>query len=431
MDANRKTAYYALMDVEAKKSYSNIALNHHIICGKPSQPSFVRELVYGVLENKKLLDYTIAQFLENGAVGLKNSDLIVLEMGIYQLGYMNSVPEYAAVNESVVLAKKFCRGREAMINAVLRNYIRNKNSVKLPDRVEDEVRFLSIKYSCEEWIVSMWIDQYGVEETEKILAASQGNPGLIIRVNTLKTGKEDLGRRLVERGFEVKNSTVCDSALKVTKGSGILDGKLYKNGLFSIQDESSMKTVEIFDPKPGETIIDVCAAPGGKTLAIAERMSNRGEIIATDIYLRKLGIINKEAERLGVSIVRTWPWDATKVDSDLFQKADRVLADVPCSGLGVIRRKPEVKYKKKIYEFDSLPRKQMEILNVAAQYVKPCGVLQYSTCTINKNENEKIIKEFLRKHKNFTVVEEKQFMPHLDGTDGFYVCKMEKNGTLI
>ena len=430
MDANRKTAYYTLMDVEAKKSYSNIALNHHIICGKPNKPSFVRELVYGVLENKKLLDYIIGKFIDHGIDSLKTSDLVVLEMGIYQLGYMNSVPEYAAVNESVALAKRFCRGRDAMINAVLRAYIREKN-VTLPDRASDEIKYLSIRYSCEEWIVSMWVDQYGIEETEKILAASQGNPGLIIRVNTLKTGKEDLARRLEERGFEVKNSTICDSALKVTKGSGILDGKLYKNGLFSIQDESSMKTVEILDPKPGETVIDVCAAPGGKTLAIAERMSNRGEIIATDIYLRKLGIINKEAERLGISIVRTWPWDATKVDSDLLQKADRVLADVPCSGLGVIRRKPEVKYKKKIYEFDSLPRKQMEILKVAAQYVKVGGVLQYSTCTINKNENEKIIKEFLRKNKNFVILEEKQFMPHIDGTDGFYVCKMLKNGSLI
>lgn len=431
MDTNRKTAYHTLIDVEAKKSYSNIALNHHIICGKPSSPSFVRELVYGVLENQMLLDYIINHFVETGTEHLKVNDLIVLRMGIYQLGYMKSVPEYAAVNESVMMAKRFCKGRDGFINGVLRSYIRDKLTLKLPDRLEDEVRHLSIKYSCSPWIVEMWIDQYGSEETEKILAASQGNPGLTIRVNSLKTGKEDLARRLRDRGFEVENSVICDSALRVTKGSGILDGKLYKNGLFSIQDESSMKTVELLDPRPGEMIVDVCAAPGGKTLAAAERMSNRGQIIGTDIYLRKLGIVNKEAERLGISIVRTWPWDATKVDSELIEKADRVLADVPCSGLGVIRRKPEIKYKRQLSEFDSLPRKQLEILTVSAKYVKRGGILQYSTCTINKDENQKVIKDFLKKNKDFSILEERQFMPHIDGTDGFYVCKMIKKDSLI
>ncbi|WP_312354568.1 16S rRNA (cytosine(967)-C(5))-methyltransferase RsmB [Aminipila sp.] len=424
MDTNRRTAYHTLMDVETKNSYSNLALNHQIICGKPSSPSFVRELVYGVLENKLLLDYIIGHFATKGVNKIKTSDWVVLRMGIYQLGYMDSVPEYAAVNESVLLAKKFCRGREGFINGVLRSYIRDKDAVKLPDRSIDEIKYLSIQYSCAEWIVETWIDQYGAEATEEILMNSQGNPGLCIRVNTLKTGKEDLARRLNERDFEVKDSEICDVALQVIKGKGILEDSLYKNGLFSVQDESSMKTVEILDPKPGETIIDVCAAPGGKTLAAAERMSNRGQIIATDIYLRKIAVINKEAGRLGISIVKAQPGDATKVDSELLEKADRVIADVPCSGFGVIRRKPEIKYKKKISEFDLLPIKQLEILTVASKYVKKGGILQYSTCTINKQENENVIKEFLRKNENFSIVEERQFMPHMDHTDGFYVCKM-------
>lgn len=431
MDANRKTAYYTLLDVESKKSYSNIALNHQIICGKPSSPSFVRELVYGVLENKKYLDYTIGHFVASGIDKIKVSDLVVLRMGIYQLGYMNSVPEYAAVNESVLLAKKFCRGREGFINGVLRSYIREKSSVNLPDRNLDEVKHLSIKYSCAEWIVELWMEQYDAETTEELLKNSQGNPGLSIRVNTLKTGKEDLTRRLTEKNFEVKESHICDSALRVTKGNGILESQLYKSGLFSVQDESSMKTVEILDPQPGEMIVDVCAAPGGKTLASAERMSNRGRIIARDIYLRKLNIINKEAERLGISIVNTSTWDATKVDSELLEKADRVIVDAPCSGLGVIRRKPEIKDKKKVNGFDSLPAKQLEILTVSSKYVKKGGVLQYSTCTINKQENQRVIKEFLRKNKDFSIVQERQFMPHIDMTDGFYVCKMVRSKNLI
>ena len=431
MDANRKTAYYALMDVESKKAYSNIALNHQIICGRPSSPSFVRELVYGVLEHKMLLDYIINHFVKTGTAKMKINDLIVLRMGIYQLGYMDSVPEYAAVNESVALAKKFCRGREGFINGVLRSYIRDKFSVKLPDRAEDEIEFLSIKYSCARWIVELWVDQYGAEEAEEILKASIGNPGLCIRVNTLKTGKADLANRLRDKGFEVEDSKVAHHALRVTKGSNLVNDKLHKLGLFSIQDESSIKTVEILNPQPGDVVIDVCAAPGGKTLAAAEMMSNRGNIVSTDIYLRKLSIVNKEAERLGVSIVRTWPWDATKIDSDLLEKADKVIADVPCSGLGVVRRKPEIKYKKNMNEFDSLPRKQFEILTVASKYVKKGGVLQYSTCTINKNENENIVREFLRKNKEFSIVEEKQFLPHVDGTDGFYVCKMVRSEDLL
>lgn len=431
MDANRKTAYYTLMDVESKKSYSNIALNHHIICGRPGSPSFVRELVYGVLENKKLLDYTISHFIKTDISKVKINDLVVLRMGIYQLGYMDSVPEYAAVNESVMLAKKFCRGREGFINGVLRAYIRDKFSVRLPDRAEDEIKYLAVRYSCEEWIVELWADQYGIDETEELLKASHGNPGLCIRVNTLKTGREDLSARLRAKGFETENSSIAKTALKVTKGKGILEDKLYKNGLFSVQDESSTKTVEILNPQPGDMVVDVCAAPGGKTLAAAEMMSNRGKIVATDIYLRKLAIVNKEAERLGVSIVKTWPWDATKIDSELVEKADKVIADVPCSGLGVIRRKPEIKYKKNLRELDSLPRKQLEILTVASKYVKLGGIVQYSTCTINKNENEKVVREFLKKNKNFSIVEEYQFMPHKDKTDGFYVCKMKKSDELI
>lgn len=431
MDSNRKTAYNTLMDVETKKSYSNIALNHHIICTKPSSPAFVRELVYGVLENKLFLDYILEHFVTKGIAKVKTSDLVVLRMGIYQLGYMDSVPEYAAVNESVLLAKKFCRGRQGFINAVLRSYIRNKSSIKLPDKSSDVKKYLSIKYSCAEWIIEMWINQYGVEVTEEILNNSQGNPGLTIRVNTLITGKEDLARRLNQRNFEVENSNICGSALSVIKGNGIIEDKLYKEGLFSIQDESSMKTVEILDPQPGEVVIDVCAAPGGKTLAAAERMSNRGQIIASDIYLRKLGIIKREAERLGISIVETFAWDATKVNSELLKKADRVIVDAPCSGLGVIRRKPEIKYKKKLEEFGSLPKKQLEILTTASNYVKSGGVLQYSTCTINVQENGEVVKEFLQKNHEFSIVEERQFMPHIDMTDGFYVCKMVKNNSLI
>ncbi|MBK5246762.1 MAG: 16S rRNA (cytosine(967)-C(5))-methyltransferase RsmB, partial [Peptostreptococcaceae bacterium] len=378
MDANRKTAYYTLMDVELKKSYSNISLNHHIICGKPDSPAFVRELVYGVLENKLLLDNIIDHFVANGIEKIKASDLIILRMGVYQIGHMDSVPEYAAVNESVNLAKKFSKGREGFINGVLRSYIKNPYAAKLPDRNVDEIKYLSIKYSYEPWIIELWMDQFNTDFVEEMLAAGNKTPELVIRVNTLKISREDLAKRLMAKDIEVEYSKLCEKALKV-KGSRLLDGILYKSGLYSIQDESSMIAISKLDPQPGEFIIDVCAAPGGKTLAIAEKMGNHGRILAQDIYKRKLNVVLSEAERLDLNIVEIRTWDATRVDSALAEKADRVIVDAPCSGLGVIRRKPEIKYKKESSEIDSLPRKQIEILSASSNYVKPGGILLYST----------------------------------------------------
>lgn len=430
MDNNRKTAYFTLLDVESKKSYSNISLNHHIICGKPSSQAFVRELVYGVLENKMLLDYIIDHLVPSGVEKLKASDLVILRMGIYQLRFMDSVPEYAAVNESVILAKRFARGRESFINAVLRSYIKDRYKIKLPDRSEDEVKYLSIKYSYEPWIIELWLDQYNKEFVEELLKAGNQTPELTIRLNWLKIMKENLITRLTERGFSVEKGKLCDNALYV-KGSGLLETNLYKEGMFSIQDEASMLVSVMLGPKHGDVIMDVCAAPGGKTLAIAERMNNTGKIYASDIYKRKLAIIDSEAKRLGITNIETRTWDATKVDSTMVQKADKVLVDAPCSGLGVVRRKPEIKYKKRTAEMDLLPRKQFNILSASASYVKPGGVLIYSTCTINPHENQRVVEEFLRKNHSFKKEEALQLLPNVNDTDGFFICKMRKEENLV
>lgn len=430
MDANRKTAYLALMDVESKKSYSNIALNHQIICNRPNSSAFVRELVYGVLENKMLLDYYIDQFVPSGSDSIRNSDRTILRMGIYQLGYMNSVPEYAAVNESVILAKRYCRGRDGFINGVLRNYLKQRLSIRLPDRAEDEIKYLSVRYSYAPWIIELWLEQYKVEFVEELLKAGNETPPNTIRLNWLSIIKEDLVRKLKEKGYEVEEGALCQNALHV-KGSDLLGTELYKSGLFSIQDESSMLVAEKLDPKHGDLVMDVCAAPGGKTLAIAERMNNTGKIIASDIYRRKLDIIDREAQRLRVTNVETRSWDATRVDSTMVEKADRVLVDVPCSGLGVVRRKPEIKYKEKTREMELLPKKQMAILSASAQYVKPGGTLLYSTCTINPYENQRVIADFLKKNPSFKKQEAIQLLPNINGSDGFFICVMKKDKGLV
>ncbi len=430
MDKNRRTAYFTLFDVETKNSYSHISLNHHIISGKPDSPSFVRELVYGVLENKIYLDYVIEQFAKDPIAKVKINDLVVLRMGIYQLKFLSGVPEYAAVNESVDLAKRFCKGREGFINGVLRSFIRSGKEVELPDRSLNEVNYLSIKYSYEPWIIELWLEQYAVDFVEELLAAGNVTPPFVIRVNQLKTSKEDLKKRLIAKGYQAEDGLLCKEALQV-EGRGLLGGKLYESGMFSVQDESSILAVNILDPQPDELIMDVCAAPGGKTLAIAEKMQNRGQVIAWDIYRRKLAIVDKEAVRLGITNVTTKTWDATRVESSMIEKADRVLVDAPCAGLGVVRRKPEIKYKKRTTEIDELPRKQLSILSASSKYVKPGGVLVYSTCSISHYENQKVVKDFLKKNPYFVKEEELQLLPNINNTDGFFICKMRKDESLL
>ncbi|HVI39186.1 MAG TPA: 16S rRNA (cytosine(967)-C(5))-methyltransferase RsmB [Anaerovoracaceae bacterium] len=430
MDKNRRIAYLTLMDVEAKKAYSNLALNHHINNGKPDAPAFVRELVYGVLENKIYLDYMIEHFIKTQTCKMKASDLTVLRLGFYQLKFLDGVAEYAAVNESVDMAKKYCRGREGFINGVLRSYLRAGKEVELPDRTKDEVHYLSVKYSYEPWIIELWLEQYALDFVEELLAAGNKTPDLVARVNFLKTSRDDLKRRIIAKGYHAEDGLLCKEALHL-EGRGLLSGKLYNSGMFSVQDESSILAVNMLDPQPDEMIIDVCAAPGGKTLAIAEKMQNKGTVNAWDIYKRKLSIIDKEAQRLGITIVTTRTWDATRVDSSMIEKADRVLVDAPCSGLGVVRRKPEIKYKKQSMEIDELPKKQLSILSASSKYLKPGGVLVYSTCTISPYENQQVVREFLKKNPHFSKEEELQLLPNINNTDGFFICKMNRDDSLI
>jgi 16S rRNA (cytosine967-C5)-methyltransferase len=351
-------------------------------------------------------------------------------MGIYQLGYMDSVPEYAAVNESVNLAKKFCKGRDAFINGVLRTYIRNKYTITLPDRGEDEVRYLSVKYSYEPWIIELWMREYEMSFVEQLLQAGNETPDTAIRLNWMKVMKKDLMEQLKNKGFDVWEGKLSPNALYI-KGTQLLDSQMYKMGMFSVQDESSQLATIMLDPKHDDFVMDVCAAPGGKTMAIAERMNNTGTVLASDVYTRKVGIIDQEARRLGLKNVKTRTWDATKTDTMLVGKADKVIVDAPCTGLGVVRRKPEIKFKKWTSEMDSLPRKQLDILSASSRYVKMGGTLLYCTCTINPDENQKVVAEFLRKNRDFVKEEMVQLYPHIDGTDGFFICKMVRSTGIV
>lgn len=423
MDLSRKTAYEILFEIEKEEAYSNLTINRFLEKNRPDNPAFIRELVYGVLENKILLDYYLNKLIPSGIKKVKKKEATLLRLGLYQLIFMDSVPDYAAVNETVTLAKKLVRGREGFINGVLRGYMKKGSEIKLPDETKDLKHYLSIKYSFPLWLIEKWDKQYGMEECKKLLEASNARPKLSIRVNVNKTSREELKDYLEEKGYEVTEGTFSNRTLHV-KGSGLLEDERYTEGYFSIQDEASTVAADELGAKPGETVIDVCAAPGGKTSAIAELMGNNGKVYSCDIYEHKLELIDKLAERLDLSIIEPTLLDGTSGNAEWNETADSVLADVPCSGLGVIRRKPEIKYKD-ITDFRELVKIQKSILENAANYVKPGGTLVYSTCTINKDENELQVKAFLENNNGFELISEKQFLPTED-IDGFYVCKMIK-----
>lgn len=420
MDISRKTAFDVLIDMERQDSYSNLALNRMISRNNPPDEGFTRELVYGVLENRILLDYYLDRLISSGVKKTGLKEKCILRMGLYQIIFMNSVPSYAAVNESVKMAKALCRGREGFINAVLRNYMRR--DIALPS---DEKERLSVKYSFPYWIIDLWTDMYGSKVCEKLLCASNERPQLTLRVNTMKTDRDSLSAMLSEKGICASPGMFSERTLRV-KGSGILETDEYKEGLFSIQDESSVAVTDMLDPRPYETVIDVCAAPGGKTAAIAELMQNKGLIKAFDIYTHKLELIDNQAERLKIDIIDTSLTDGSVGKESLNGKADRVLVDAPCSGLGVIRRKPEIKYKMR-EDSNELIDVQRKILDRSALYLKKGGCLVYSTCTINRRENQEQTEWFISRHPEFIIEDEKQLLP-TEGTDGFYMCKMVKKG---
>ncbi|MDR0570348.1 MAG: 16S rRNA (cytosine(967)-C(5))-methyltransferase RsmB [Clostridiales Family XIII bacterium] len=429
MDKNRFSAYYTLMDIERNLAYSNIALKRHIKRGRPDSPAFVRELTYGVLKNRMYLDFIIGNFVKTPVDKLRTSDLILLRMGLYQLIFMGSVPEYAAVSATVDMAKRFSQGHDGFINGVLRQYLRDKDYLALPERERDEVAYLSVKYSYAPWIVKLWLADYGSERAEAMLAAGNKTPVFSVRVNRLRTSREEAMGKLQEKGFEARPGSRAPMCLLV-EGSNLLYSRLYTNGFFSVQDESSQIAAEISGASPGETVIDVCAAPGGKTLAMAERMGNKGKIHSWDVYKRRLALLERDARRLGVTIVETKTWDAARVSEEMLEAADRVFVDVPCSGLGVTRRKPEIKYKEGEDGEDGLAglhEKQRAILAASAEYVKPGGCLIYATCTISRHENQDVVNGFLKKNRAFEVQETAQLFPDVDNMDGFFVCRMRRN----
>ena len=455
IDLDREAAFKALLAIERDGSYSNLELSKMLASDELSNKGFIREIVYGVTENKIYLDYILDKFIKKGAAKTKLQALIILRMGVYQILFMNSVPNYAAVNESVALARRFARGTDGFINGVLRNFIRNMDSASEID-VKGQLEYLSIRYSCQLKLVEELVSMLGFEHAKVLLEHAGHRPPLSIRVNVAKISVKELADRLRANGFEIEGSKLSDRVLLV-KGGVLTEANEYKEGLFSIQSEESCAIADFADAKSTELVIDLCAAPGGKAAAMAEQMLKpststepltktepgkqpststepltktepgiaSGKVIALELYEHRAALIEATARRLGLENIEVRCQDAVEQIDALVGKADLVLADVPCSGLGVIRRKPEMKYRDE-FDFDELVEIQKSILETGSSYLKPGGRLIYSTCTINPRENELMVKDFLERHEEFISEKEVKLSPFDNGYDGFYMNKLKK-----
>ncbi len=431
----RKAAYLALAAWRKRGARPDMVLS----TGPDSDPrerALAQNIVTGVLQNTCLLDYALLQYTGRDAGGLQPEVRDILRLSAYQLLFLDRIPVHAAVNEGVELAREFAPRAAGLVNALLRRVASHAGC--LP-RVEAESReeALALRWSHPLWLVRELTALYGIEKTEEMLSADNRPSTLTAQVNTLKTTADELREALERRGIGAADCPYLADALYLTGTGALEELEEFKRGLFYIQDAAARFAVLASGASPGETVLDVCAAPGGKSFAAAIQMKNRGNVRAFDIHEKKAGLVAKGAARLGLDIVTAAAGDASRFDPALQESADAVLCDVPCSGFGVIRKKPEIRYKDP-RELQRLPQVQLDILKNACRYVKPGGRLVYSTCTVLRRENEDVIRAFLEETGGFEPVEFSLpapftgrregtvILPGQGGTDGFFICVLRK-----
>ena len=409
----RKTAVKVLVKIEKEGTYSNLGVAEALKNSELNlqDKSLATAIIYGVLDRKITLDYILSKFLKTPINKTEPFTLMVLRSALYQIKYMDKIPESAAVNEAVKIMKSSKFSRNAgFVNGVLRSVLRTEVEIPKGDSAED----LSVRYSCPLWIVESFLKDYGLADTKALLEESLKPAPTVLRINTVKADISE-----IEKEYEIK-----ENSIELTKGIDISNSELYKKGLVYAQDYASQRAVEILSPKSGDRVLDLCSAPGGKAFTMANLMGNKGEIIACDLYPHRVELIERTAKRLGLDIIKTAVADATRYNPKLGE-FDCVLCDVPCSGLGVIRRKPEIKYNA-LPCLEELKNIQLSILKNAVKYLKKGGKLLYSTCTLRREENEKLVISFQKEYNDLCKVYEHTFMPHKDGTDGFYCALFEK-----
>ncbi len=423
----RKLCFDLLIKSEKGKQYSNIALDNALLSCElnDADKRLCSALFYGVIERKITLDYRISTLSSRPLNELDISVLTALRMGLYQLIYLDRIPAHAAINETVSLVSKKLSG---FVNAVLRAQTRAPELI-LPDK-SDKARYLSVKYSVALPLAEKFLSVFG-DNADSILSGFEKTPETTLRVNTLKISRDALR----EKADGSKNSQTVDSALAVS--GSVRDIYGYTDGLFFVQDTASQICVKAVGARPDEAVLDICACPGSKSFGMAIEMKNRGKILSFDLHENKLSLIRDGAKRLGIDIITAEAHDGRDFIEELFESADRVLCDVPCSGFGVLAKKPELRYKDP-QESERLPQIQQDILENACRYVKKGGVLLYSTCTLLPEENEENISRFLENHSEFSLCPWSvgeidatngyiTLYPHIHGSDGFFIAKLVKN----
>ena len=391
--------------------------------------AFIKEITTGVVRNKTYLDYVIRQNSRVRFNRIHKIILIILEMAIYQMYFLDKVPDYSIVDESVNLAKVYGnKGSISFTNGILRSIAKKKPAqVTLKNSIDN----LSTYYSHPRFYTEYFYENYGEEFTKKLLKSNNEKPPFTIRVNRLKTNRDDLIRNLSKLGFEIEK-TYYDNALNVLNPNGIIDTEYFEKGHFYVQDLGSILVSSFLNPRKDSSVLDLCAAPGGKTTHLSELMDNTGEILACDKSKVKINLIKENAQRLGCKNISPLVNDARVLNDDFVNKFDYVLVDAPCSGTGLYRKKPDIKWNKGIDDLKDLGKIQLEILNNAKEYVKDQGLLLYSTCSLSKIENEDVIQNFLSENKDFKIKklrgkEVLKLFPSVDGSDGFSICLLEKN----
>lgn len=397
------------------------------------------QLCFGVVQNQLLLDFYLSHFSNIPLKRMEGKVVQALRLGAYQLLFMDKIPHSAAVNSSVDLVKRHCKNQRAvgMVNAVLRSLERSMDNLPvIPNG--DTVTYLSILYSHPEWLVKEYLLTLDADEVTSLLAAHNAQPPMTVMVNTTKVTLETLSGELIACGIEVQLHPWLSNCLLLAKTGNLENLRSFQEGWFYVQDPASRLAVQALEPKPGEKLLDCCAAPGGKSFACAIAMENKGTVVSCDLHPHKKKLIQAGADRLSLSCIEPNTIDARTFREDWEQAFDKVLVDAPCSGLGVIRKKPDIRFKEP-GELDTLPAIQLDILRNACRYVKRGGTMLYSTCTVRKGENEGVVRAFLNEHPEFKAEpfvlagpagDCKDGMvtlwPHRHGTDGFFICKLRK-----
>lgn len=440
----RQAACQVLLRMAREGGFADRLIDRELEQGHLTGPDrgLFPELVFGVLRRRGGLDHILAQLVDKPLDTLQPQALTILRLGLYQLVCLDRIPESAAVNESVNLAREMVPRAGGLINAVLRNYLRRKDDLTFPDPSSSPAAAIAARHSQPEWLVVQWLDQLGFPETEALAEAASRQPPLTLRANTLRTTRDELLSLFRDSGVPATPCAHSPHGIQVEGRHQIPTLPGYREGLFCVQDEASQMVALLLDPQPGERVLDCCAAPGGKATHLAQLMANRGELLATDISRTKLPLIREAAQRLGIDCLAAATADLHHPETLPTGSFDRVLLDAPCSGLGVIRRNPEAKWRLTPDDVLRLAAAQKTLCANAATMVKSGGILVYSTCSTSREENEQVVHDFLSSHPDYVLEDlnglfpnnrelftpEGTFRawPHRHGMDGFFAARLRK-----